>query len=714
MSQGDLLTIAGDEGKDESQQPPSEVNGGFAPIEAHKILDLCESLSNVTSSIEVQRLINKFLQEMTGAPYVFLIPLLAASEEGLIQVIGDKVLEKEIRFSITSNDIKGVSTHGFQFLISDINRDFTEMIAMVVGDKHNTLIFNMSESTSAPLNDCQPQLSFFVCMAGDDSLREYYKHCINEVFRYTLGQLLTSIELAEEKRVRGQCQSLLRVARRLLRQIGDLGQLLRGVMAEAKDLAGAERCSLFLVDKDTGELVSKVFDGDEATHEVRIEEGKGIAGHVAMTGKLLNIRNAYQHPMFYKGVDELTGFKTRNILCFPICDEIGTIGVAQLCNKLGGFHFDKCDEEVATAFSIYCGIAIMHALGHKRVQKAEARHKLSQELLIYHMKVPEEDVRNLLTTLNQPTPVIENFASFTFCPRDIDRSITVNMAMKMFFDLDFVKKFKMRRDKLARFLLVVQKGYRDTIPYHNWLHAFSAAHFAYCLVRNLRLIERGFLSDLQSLSFLIACFCHDLDHRGTNNSYQMESKSTLARLYSSEGSVNERHHLSQAICILNDENSKILDCLSTDQFKECIDYLRELILATDLANHFRIFKQLKNLTQENLKDNTMLLMSLLITCCDLSDQIKPWPTTHYVAELVYEEFFTQGDLEKQMGLAPNEMMDRQKACIPELQIEFIATVVRPTFEILANLFPETQYFLEVIDNNRKNWEATIGTICKYP
>lgn len=53
----------------------------------------------------------------------------------------------------------------------------------VVGDNHNTLIFNMSESTSAPLNDCQPQLSFFVCMAGDDSLREYYKHCINEVFR---------------------------------------------------------------------------------------------------------------------------------------------------------------------------------------------------------------------------------------------------------------------------------------------------------------------------------------------------------------------------------------------------------------------------------------------------------------------------------------------------------------------------------------------------
>uniref|UniRef100_A0A182NTS2 GAF domain-containing protein n=1 Tax=Anopheles dirus TaxID=7168 RepID=A0A182NTS2_9DIPT len=119
----------------------------------------------------------------------------------------------------------------------------------------------------------------------------------------------------------------------LKRLRSDLGQLLRGVMTEAKELAAAERCSLFLLDKHTGELVSKVFDGNEASKEIRIESGKGIAGYVAQTGKLLNIRNAYQHPLFYKGVDESTGFKTRNILCFPICDEEGVIGVAQLCNK---------------------------------------------------------------------------------------------------------------------------------------------------------------------------------------------------------------------------------------------------------------------------------------------------------------------------------------------------------------------------------------------
>jgi cGMP-dependent 3',5'-cyclic phosphodiesterase len=185
-----------------------------------------------------------------------------------------------------------------------------------------------------------------------------------------------------------------------------------------------------------------------------------------------------------------------------------------------------------------------------------------------------------------------------------------------------------------------------------------------------------------------------------------QSGSQLARLYSSEGSINERHHLSQAICILNDPGSKILDSLTTEQFMESIDYVRELILATDLANHFRIFKEIKNLTSENIQENPnqRVLLSLLMTCCDLNDQIKTWSTVQRVAELVYTEFFAQGDLERQMGLNPNLMMDRKKACIPALQIEFLDTVVTPTYEVCVQIFPETSNFLDTIRTNREHWE----------
>lgn len=58
-----------------------------------------------------------------------------------------------------------------------------------------------------------------------------------------------------------------------------------------------------------------------AQKEFRIPADQGIAGHVATTGQILNIKDAYSHPLFYRGVDDSTGFRTRNILCFPIKDE---------------------------------------------------------------------------------------------------------------------------------------------------------------------------------------------------------------------------------------------------------------------------------------------------------------------------------------------------------------------------------------------------------
>lgn len=67
--------------------------------------------------------------------------------------------------------------------------------------------------------------------------------------------------------------------------------------------------------------------------------GQGIAGFVAESGKFINIKDAYKHPQFFSDIDKNTGFRTRNLLCFPIRDHKGlVVGVAQLCNKIGGMY----------------------------------------------------------------------------------------------------------------------------------------------------------------------------------------------------------------------------------------------------------------------------------------------------------------------------------------------------------------------------------------
>ena len=80
----------------------------------------------------------------------------------------------------------------------------------------------------------------------------------------------------------------------------------------------------------------------------------------------------------------------RNLLCFPIHKDDAVIGVAQLCNKKNGLYFDVFDEEVAMGFSVYCGISLMHSLVYKKVKETQARNRLANELMMYHMKVSAE------------------------------------------------------------------------------------------------------------------------------------------------------------------------------------------------------------------------------------------------------------------------------------------------------------------------------------
>ncbi len=73
---------------------------------------------------------------------------------------------------------------------------------------------------------------------------------------------------------------------------------------------------------------------------------------------------------------------------------------------------------------------------------------------------------------------------------------------------------------IARFILRVKKGYRHP-PYHNWMHAFSVTHYCYCLYKSCPMVD--LLSPIEILALFVSCMCHDIDHRGTNNAFQLRS-----------------------------------------------------------------------------------------------------------------------------------------------------------------------------------------------
>merc|ERR1712188_193739 len=91
---------------------------------------------------------------------------------------------------------------------------------------------------------------------------------------------------------------------------------------------------------------------------------------------------------------------------------------------------------------------------------------------------------------------------------------------------------------------------------------------------------------------------HDVDHRGTNNAFQKVSMSDLAALYSSEGSILERHHLAQTMCLLNIQSCAILENLPHKDYVEAVDILQHLILTTDIAKHLKAMPQMEQLFKE--------------------------------------------------------------------------------------------------------------------
>jgi cAMP and cAMP-inhibited cGMP 3',5'-cyclic phosphodiesterase 10 len=85
--------------------------------------------------------------------------------------------------------------------------------------------------------------------------------------------------------------------------------------------------------------------------------GTGIAGQVATTGGILNIPDAYKDERFNRGVDQVTGYVTKTILCMPVFIRSTIIGVVQMVNKKRGL-FTKEDEESFETFAVYCGLAL--------------------------------------------------------------------------------------------------------------------------------------------------------------------------------------------------------------------------------------------------------------------------------------------------------------------------------------------------------------------
>lgn len=150
--------------------------------------------------------------------------------------------------------------------------------------------------------------------------------------------------------------------------------LLHSNSALARELTGAERCSLWLIDPRTGELWTRVADG---VGELRIPGQQGIIGACISSEMPILANDVHCDSRFLSTIDNSTGFTTQNVLCVPILAEKKVIGALQLLNKTAGF--DNEDVDILQLMSVYTGVAIET---ERLREEAESARWMNRELEI--------------------------------------------------------------------------------------------------------------------------------------------------------------------------------------------------------------------------------------------------------------------------------------------------------------------------------------------
>ncbi len=152
-----------------------------------------------------------------------------------------------------------------------------------------------------------------------------------------------------------------------------LDELLHLIMQEVTELMEADRSTLYLLDRERGEIWSLIAQKAEV-REIRQKLGKGISGYVAASGETVNIPDAYQDPRFDPSTDRRTGYRTRSILCMPIWEPLSpeehreVLGVIQVLNKKSG-PFTPEDEHLLEAIAAQVAVSIANSRLYHQIEK---------------------------------------------------------------------------------------------------------------------------------------------------------------------------------------------------------------------------------------------------------------------------------------------------------------------------------------------------------
>jgi len=110
------------------------------------------------------------------------------------------------------------------------------------------------------------------------------------------------------------------------------------------------------------------------------------------------------------------------------------------------------------------------------------------------------------------------------------------------------------------------------------------------------------------------------------------------------------------------------------------------------------------ISEEEIENNKVFLLGQALHLADISNPCRSWEVASRWTDLVFREFFYQGDLERALSLPISQLCDRKTVNIAQSQVGFINFLVLPVFQEFAKLCQNLHPLIQRAEQNKKAWE----------
>jgi len=477
-------------------------------------------------------------------------------------------------------------------------------------------------------------------------------------------------------------------------------RILGDIIQNARRVIEAQCASLFLIDDTAGVLVSFLVDGGKVPATLPLSSG--IVGACAKSKECIVVNNTYDDPRFNRSVDFGSGFKTDSLLVAPVISSSGDLlGVVEMVNKING-QFNKKDVDLLQSFATFSAVSLENSRLKSIAELGTAEielHKLINEHEKGISQIPEK-----LQLSPEQKKTIESINFFCYDWAGVGHFRIVFFIFNKFGLMD---TFSISNELLFRFIHEIRSRYND-VPYHNWAHAVDVTQYIAYEV-SLSHLE-SVLLPIELLSLFVASICHDVNHDGFNNIYNVKAETPLGILFKDQ-SVMETHHCDVTIQVLSKDEFNLFYALTPSDTKKAWNLVIKLILATDMAHHFKLVKDTTTIVDEGNftmtnNENRVVALQLLLKVADISNVSRPFKTADKWCDILCEEFFRQGDNEKRAGIGlTSPLNDRDNPNKPKSQIGFYNFICIPLYQIVSKIFHELNINLESVKENLEVWKS---------